>query len=209
MEKTVFENYSSPENFKRLVEVENVPLFLDKIKSEYGELTAIKTNNGDVSYSKLYSDVNNICAYLKSNNVEVRKNVAILSPNNYNFVKSSLASMAYGCTATLLPFQLDEKTIYGCCLKYDITLMFYDPSMEEKVQFAKNILKNVVFVKIEDFPQVDENCFDYSVKPETSACIVLTGGTTGKSKGAVLSHRALMKGTLNGTYGSDYIFNEV
>ena len=47
--------------------------------------------------------------------------------------------MAYGAVATLLPFQLDEKAIYGCSLKYNLKAVFYDPAFEEKVSFAKNL----------------------------------------------------------------------
>lgn len=209
MGNNVFEKYASPENFKKLVEVANVPLFLDKIKNEYPDNIAVKTDSNDISYENLYSDAKTICSVLENNEIEKGKNVAIFSPNNYNFVKSALGTMAYGSVATLLPFQLDEKTVYGCCLKYNITLFFYDESLEEKVQFAKNLLTNIKFVKIEEFAKNDEIDFYYDVKETDPACIVLTGGTTGKSKGAILSHKALMKGTLNGTYGSDVIFNQV
>lgn len=205
----VFEEYTSPENFKKLVAVENVPLFLDKINNEYANNIAVKTSETDITYNKLYKDVKSVCNVLKNNNIEKGNNVAVYSPNNYNFVKCALATMSYGSVATLLPFQLDEKSVYGCCMKYDITLFFYDASLEEKVEFAKKLLPNVKFVKIEEFEENNEIEFCYDIKQDDPACIVLTGGTTGKSKGAILSHRALMKGTLNGTYGSDYIFNQV
>jgi long-chain acyl-CoA synthetase len=37
---------------------------------------------------------------------------------------------------------------------------------------------------------------------------MFTGGTTGKSKGALLSHRAVLQGTINGCYGIKEIFNQ-
>ena len=65
MSNNIFEKYASPENFKKLVEVKNVPVFMDKINSEYSDLVAVKTSDGDVSYKKLYNDVKSICGVLK------------------------------------------------------------------------------------------------------------------------------------------------
>ena len=54
----VFEEYTSPENFKKLVAVENVPLFLDKINNEYANNIAVKTSETDITYNKLYTNRN-------------------------------------------------------------------------------------------------------------------------------------------------------
>ena len=44
------------------------------------------------------------------------------------------------------------------------------------------------------------------VSPETPCAFLFTGGTTGKSKAARLSHRAVMAGTKNGCYGISDVF---
>ena len=43
---------------------------------------------------------------------------------------------------------------------------------------------------------------------EDPCAVLFTGGTTGKSKGALLSHRALMAGTKNGCYGIRSVFGQ-
>ena len=48
----------------------------------------------------------------------------------------------------------------------------------------------------------------FDVDPASPCTVVFTGGTTGKSKGAQLSHRAVLRGTKNGCYGIAEVFNQ-
>lgn len=209
-DRNVFKDYCSEEDFAKLVPLANIVELLEKVENEYSEKVAVITNDGNVTYQQLCSDTKAVVAALKANEVIVKTNVGVIGPNNYNFTKAALGAMAYGCVATLLPVQLDEKTIYGCCMKYNLTVLLYDESVEAKVQFAKNAIPNVKFIKIVDFKE-EYGLGEYNPNIEVtdSACIVMTGGTTGRSKGAVLSHRALMTGVLNGTYGVPDIFDQV
>lgn len=206
--ENVFKKYTSPETFSRLVELSTIPDFLDKIEKDYGELIAVEEPNKLISYNDLTLDVKKICAVLEKNEILVKSNVGIICNNNYAFVKTSIGTMAYGAVATLLPVQLDDKTIFGCCMKYNLTCLFYESSIEEKIAFAKQMAPSVKFIKIEDF-DIDGASYNYDIVKTDPACIVLTGGTTGKSKGAILSHGALLKGTLNGTFGIKEVFNQV
>lgn len=200
-----FEKYISKENLERLVNPKTVPLFLDKIKQEYQDLIACVVNDEKISFKKLYDDVAVVCAKINSLKIPSQTNIGVICNNNYNFVKTVLGIMASGAVAVLLPVGLDEKSIYGCTLKYDLQCLFYENELEQQVELTKKSLLNVLFIKIETY-NLQAIKFNYNITPKDRACIVLTGGTTGRSKGAILSHLAVMQGMLNGTYGITDVF---
>ena len=208
IDKNNFEQYTNIEDLKKLKLYETIPTFLDHIEEEYGDLVAVASSEKEITYKELASDVKKVGTVLKNNDIKVKTNVGVICDNNYDFVKASLGIMAYGAVATLLPVQLDDKTIFGCCMKYQLACLFYEAALEEKIEFAKKMAPNVKFVKIEKFDVAETN-YNYEINKKDPACIVLTGGTTGKSKGAILSHLAVMTGTLNGTYGYEGVFNQV
>ncbi len=199
--KEYYLSYTTEEVFSKLVEYDTIAEFLEAIKNNYNDKIAIVSNDHQYSYNDLYNDCLGICGFLKENNIMPGTNVGILLKNEYDFVRTVLGIMAYGAVPVLLPPQLDEKSIYGCSLKYNTALLIYNNDFEEKIAFAKTTNKMTVFVNVNNIAKTYLGTFNTELTYLTPGCIIMTGGTTGKSKGAVLSHGALLRGTLNGTYG--------
>ena len=203
-----FRRFTDAETFERIGDVTTIVEFLDSIH-KFGDAPAIGKTDGTVAtFNELYADVLKVCSVLNNKGVERRTNVGLVCGNNYSFAVASLGIMAYGCVATLLPAHLDDKTFYGCSKKYDLTAVVYEDSLTEKMTLIQTATQLVTLPISEIFAEknVDGSLLCKDLKPDDNACIIMTGGTTGRSKGAVLSHTALMAGMLNGCFAMNRLY---
>lgn len=209
-EREAFRKYSNADYFEKIVNIETIPELLNHLKDNYLGLNAIGKEDGSIAtFDEFLTDVNKVCYYLHSNGVEKGKHIGVLATNSYSFAIASIGIMAYGAVAVLLPFQLDKTIIFGCSKKYNLSGLLYVSSANEKLELIQN--NGLLLGNIENIIQLnpDISYVNENVNKDDSACIIMTGGTTGRSKGAVLSHDALMCGMINGGYGLDDLMHEV
>ena len=205
-----FRHFTDNETFERIVDVTNIVDFLEMIRCNYGDSNAIGKPDGSVAtFNELYGDALKVATVLKNHGIAQHTNVGLVCNNNYGFAVCALGIMAYGCVATLLPAHLDEKTLFGCSQKYDLTAVVYEDGLQGKMSVIQTAtalptiaISGILATKV----GAQEGLFCTDLKADDDACIIMTGGTTGRSKGAVLSHTALMAGTLNGCYAMKRLF---
>ena len=197
-----FARFTSKENFKKIVELNNVGDFLNYIQDNFLVLDAIVKENGEIAkYSDLLTDIKRAMNLLKQRGIQPGKNIGILFSNSYSFVVSSLAIMASGSVAVLLPVHLDENIIFGCSKKYMLDGLIYEAALVEKVKLINQ--RECLLINSEDIFNTVPLVLDkfIPIEKEFPAAVIMTGGTSGRSKGALLSHQALLTGTINGCYG--------
>ena len=200
--KEDFARFTSAEYFKKIVEMDNIGDFLNHLQANYLGLDAIVKENGETAkYDELLVDVRRVMNLLTINNVKPGSHVGILFNNGYSFVAASLGAMAYGCVAVLLPVHLDEKIVFGCSKKYVLGSLIYGDELSEKVALIKNEETLLLSAsKVFNTEPLNLNRFT-AIEGSKPACIIMTGGTSGRSKGALLSHEAVLRGTINGCFG--------
>lgn len=198
-----FKQYTDKETFSKIVEFPCISaMWEDRVKT-YGDHIAIVDREA-YTYARLNEDVAAFRTVLSKNGATPGSLIGILCPNSYGFVKAYLATVTFGVPAVLMPTHLDEMTVFGIASKFGMKAVVYDESLEAKVAVLRE--KNPGVALIPSSATDEEQIPSVWVPGGTPAAILFTGGTTGKSKGAKLSHQAILAGTMNGCYGIREIF---
>ena len=200
-----FEKYTDKETFSKIVDYANVTEMWNHSVSEYPDNVAI-VDGAEYTYSSLDKEVSAFRTVYRNNGAVPGSLVAILCPNSIGFVKAFLAAATYGLPAVLMPAHLDAATVFGITYKFGLKAVVYDESLEDKVAEVRAKLPGVALIKSSE--TASEMTPAIPVPTEAPCVFIFTGGTTGKSKGARLSQRAVMAGTKNGCYGIKEIFEQ-
>ena len=198
----IFRSFGIEEELNRIIQDdESVAAMWTRCAKEYADLIAISDLDETYSYACLNDDAAHLRGALAANGVKKGSRIGIIMPNSYAFVKSFLAAVTVGAVAVLLPPHLDEKAIYGLCKKFSITALIYDEPTVAKTALAATLPLKLIRADAQAEPTPVADC------THADPCAVLfTGGTTGKSKGVLLSHGAILRGTINGCYAYPNIY---
>ena len=202
--RDIFAKYASKETMDRIVEYDTVAKMWEDKSKEFASDIAIDYDGKQYTYADLSSDVDRFRTVIKNAGLKYGDRVGLLSQNSYDFVVGYLAAVTSGLTVAVLPAHLDEMTVFGCTMKFALKGIIYNDALVEKTVVAK--AKGVTLISLSE--KSDTVTPSANVKGSDGCVIMFTGGTTGKSKGALLSNTAVMQGTVNGCYGINAVFNE-
>lgn len=175
--------------------------FRYKVKqtSEDGKKVVVESK----TYSQLKEDTERFSAALKTLGEE-KAHVAIIGTTSYEWVVAYLGTVNSGCVSVPLDAQLPAEDLLDLINRADVTTLVYDDSKSQvATEAVKNCpkLKNVINMNQKEEKEAglsfwkllekEEPGFEYEPLPEDLATIMFTSGTTGKSKGVMLTHRNL------------------
>lgn len=206
MENNIFKKYTDEATYNRIVDFESVAQMWQNSVSQYPNNLAVATAHEQLSYAQLDNQVARFRTVLAQANVQRGSRVGIYLPNGIDFVKAFLAVTTLGATAVLLPPHLDNMSVFGCSMKYGLCALIFDDSLSANTQLLCQ--KNPSCALINQAASCDTLTQGVEVSGEERCTVIFTGGTTGKSKGSILSNRAVMRGTKNGCYGYRDVFEQ-
>lgn len=182
------------EEFERIPYLPTMGEFVNWFTKEYAEAPAISDQTNTTTYKELGTRVARRRAFINGLGLPKGAHIAILDRNSQDAVELFLAVTSAGYVAMNFPPSLPEMAVVGSCMKFDIAAIF----VREEFRPLTAKLQGVKVLSTKDIADTEAPVAD--IDPESTAAIFFTGGTTGSPKGAVLSHRALMRGNYNAIF---------
>ena len=201
----------------------SVPEMLQQTVRTYGNHEAISFYGKTFTYNELAKMVYAFTSSLQQSNVQKGDRVAIMLPNCPQYVVSYYGALSAGAIVTQInPMLVIRELEYILNDSGAETIIVFNAfyPLVKAVQLKTN-LKNIITVSLEptETAQVEDYTFEsflgkqngqvlpIEIKPEDDIAVLqYTGGTTGRSKGAMLSHRNIVA---NAYQSGEFFKNEI
>ncbi|WP_223593801.1 acyl-CoA synthetase [Neobacillus bataviensis] len=162
-----------------------------------------------LTYRMLNNRVNQLANALSKRNVKQGTKVAIMSYNSHRVVESFFACNKLGAVAVPVNFRLVEQEVQYILSNSDSEVFIFGSQFSELAEhlIADGQVRNAIQMEettssaFEDYEEIiagesiEEP--DVFVSDGSDAFIMYTSGTTGRPKGAVLTHKNLWTNTTN------------
>jgi fatty-acyl-CoA synthase len=189
----------------------NIGFTLTRTSRRHGDKVAIVFKNKRITYKQLNERVNRLANALMAIGLGKGTKVALVSNNSNEFVESVYASLKIGAVIIPINTRLTSQEMQSLIDHSDASFLIYEKSFLEKV--GETLKQNRKIERIIAMGDEAERGFLHyesllgkaastepkgiEVKEVDEACIIYTAGTTGKPKGAVLTHRNLLWNSVN------------
>lgn len=186
---------------------QHVPVYttkelLDFCVRQHGEKEAFayrnKKDTVSVSFTRFKSDVENLGSYLFDTDFKAC-HIAVFGENSYEWILTHFAVTCGGNVIVPIDKELDADGVAELLLDSESKLLVYSDTYADIVQQLREQLPNLAYINMNELPAciekgaqlIADGYDDYvrtRVDKDTLASIVYTSGTTGKSKGVMLTH---------------------
>lgn len=181
---------------------------------EYGDKVFLKEkaeNNtiAEASFAQFYADSLRVAAFLKAKQQQpdAPLHVAVIGATSYAYLVSYFGTVSSGNVIVPIDAQLSCADICDLLCRANIHVFFYDTRYVAMLPEIRRSCPQIqTFVALHAAEDAEERIssilYHYNptdvapVKAEQLASIVYTSGTTGKSKGVMLSHGNLIDNTM-------------
>lgn len=166
-------------------------VFLDKNKKE-----CVRT------FNETWREISSIGTYFYGRGLNGGKKIAIIGENCFEWMMVYYATLVGGNVTVPMDCKLPEEDLADQLIRCDCDALVYTEKFKPAAEsFRKNKKTPLKFYFcLEDYPDAireggaaldagDASFLDADVKPDDLACITYTSGTTGKSKGVMLTHK--------------------
>ena len=185
--ENVFVKYTGEENIKRIKCFDSLTELWETSVKEFSNQVCLADKDRNLTYQQLDEEVARFRAVLKRNGINKGDFVGVFAPNTIEWVKAYLAVETLGAVAVLLPPHLPEQALFGCGMKFQMKAIVYNTALQAKIDALNQMPHKMVLINVMETS--DDVVPSVTPLPKDPAAILFTGGTTGKSKGALLNQK--------------------
>ena len=168
----------------------------------YGDAPYVKEKAGkevvEKSFAQFADDCHRVANYLLTN-VGDKLHAAVIGPTSYAYLVSYFGSVSTANPIVPLDAQLPCPDLCELLQRADITVFFYDkryaPMLDAIKAACPEVKHYICLQENDDVISTEKIVKEYApaeklpeIKEDTLAAILYTSGTTGKSKGVMLTH---------------------
>ncbi len=176
--------------------IPTIPEFVEYIGKKYADAPALSDMVNTYTYSQMCDRIARRRTAIAQLGLKKGAHIAILDRNSVDAIELFFAVTTAGMVAINLPNQLPEPAVVGSCRRFDVAAIF----VCEEFKPLCGQLEGVGIKVLDTSLMAEQGSPVVHVDKDDTAAIFFTGGTTGAPKGAVLPHRALMRGAFNGSF---------
>ena len=183
--------------------VSTIKEIIDRCTSDFSDMTAFRYPAGkeivEKTYSELKADSDAVSRAIEALGLK-GKHIAIIGMSSYEWIISYLGTVNSASVAVPLDASLPPAELHELLNRADVSALIYDKTQKATVENIKAICPNITHVismhKGGEYTLCDlieNNLGEYAteIDPDALCTLMYTSGTTGKSKGVMLSHRNL------------------
>lgn len=174
----------------------------------HAEEEAVAWSGQSRTFAALADDIARTRGTLVSMGLARGDRVGLLMLNEYDFVRIFYALTTLGMVAVPVMPNLPPEILPGLLQKTRLSAVVSGAVFQPLTDRIAPAVPGVRFLQCADVGLGEPVPADAQLSPEDPAVILYTSGTTGRPKGAVLSHRALMRGAYNGCFGCQGVLGQ-
>lgn len=153
----------------------------------------------EISYAQFNSDINALGTYFFEKNIRKSK-IAVMGENSYEWLLTYFATALGDNIIVPVDKELSISEITDIITQTETVLLVYSDTYLELAEKLKKNITSLTIMSMNDIPYAlqigselirngKSDYMNYQVNDEDVAAIVYTSGTTGCSKGVMLTHR--------------------
>ncbi len=173
----------------------NLSYTLNTIAKAYPSHVAIRAEGGAITYGQFETQVSQIAAALRGRyGLAPGDRVAMWIENSAEFLPVLYGIWRAGCAAVPINNKLHAKEFAWIAGHSQAKLVFASHKLADSIDAAPALAAPVIVTGSADYMRLfgDARLCDAPTEPGDEAWLFYTSGTTGRPKGAILTHRNLL-----------------